>query len=506
MRPSAIAAAVAAACSLLALEAGGESATTAARVVAEMDLFSAADSAAYACFRTMSMVQTAASLHVFVEARRGNCIDQPSGGTDVLTRRSTDHGRSFSPARRLLGDARGSAVYRNPYATFDESSSRLLLNFVNTTNCSRTDPCFGRWTSLQMHSDTDGTGAWSSPTSVRWQSPTAGQQLRGDGSLMGPGHGVQLQHGAHKGRLVMCGSDSFRKNNTGMQGSLISVSDDAGKHWRPAALLPGASECQVIELSEGKLVFNGRGSRPGTGRDRGLGTPRVQAFSTSGGENWSTPTMIAGIAGPGAAGGLAYAASSDALWMSNPDTADGDYRANVSLSASLDSGVTWNKELQVYDGPSSYSVLSSLSRDERTGNGGGTALLGLLYERCNISEADPGPAPWHQCWWGRKRQSERVSFALIETTSSGSGSGSGSSSSGGGGGGGGGCGWSRGDANALGRPLCGQCDRARNSRCSGLDLELCRRVDRFNGLGCVCGARLWAATQLAMGEVRCGWI
>ena len=99
-----------------------------------------------------------------------------------------------SPARRILGDGAGSGVYRNPYATFDARSGQLLLNFVNTTNCSRTDPCFGRWTSLQMHSDTDGVGAWSSPTSVRWQSPTAGQQLRGDGSLMGPGHGVQLQH------------------------------------------------------------------------------------------------------------------------------------------------------------------------------------------------------------------------------------------------------------------------------------------------------------------------
>ena len=58
--------------------------------------------------------------------------------------RSTDGGHSFSSATRLLGDGRSTTVYRNPYATFDENSGRLLLTFVNTTNCSRTDACFDR--------------------------------------------------------------------------------------------------------------------------------------------------------------------------------------------------------------------------------------------------------------------------------------------------------------------------------------------------------------------------
>ncbi len=417
--PATVVALAASACAASDSSAGPDSidSPAAPRVVAELDLFSSSDSGVYACFRTMSMVQTTGglqggSLHVFVEARRGNCIDQPSQGTDVLTRRSTDGGRSFSQTTRLLGDGRSTTVYRNPYATFDEDSGRLLLTFVNTTNCSRTDPCFDRWTSLQMHSDTDGAGtsAWSNPTPVQWQSPATGhQRLRGDGCLMGPGHGIQLQHGTHRGRLLMCGSDTFR--TAGTQGSLISVSDDGGTHWRPVALLSGASECQVVEDDEGRLVFNGRGSRRGAGRYEALGTPRVQAFSSDGGDSWSSPELIAGIAAPGAAGGLAHADGSKALWMSNPDTPDGDYRANVSLSASFNGGARWRNVLQVYSGPSSYSVLSALPR---RGNSL-SPLLGLLYERCNISEADPGPAPWHQCWWGRKRQSERVTFALIDS-------------------------------------------------------------------------------------------
>jgi hypothetical protein len=387
-----------------------------ARVTSEQDLFSSKDTSIYTCFRTMSIVQTDLSLHVFVEARRGNCIDQPSGGTDVLTRRSTDRGRSFSVARRLVGDGKGSScVYRNPYATYDKLTRRLILNFVNTTNCSRTDRCFSRWNSKQMHSDTDGD-TWTAPTDVNWNiSVNSTSSLRAEGCLMGPGHGIQLNHQqsnpSQQGWLLMCGSSTFQGNQA-KPGSIVSISRDGGNRWQPTALILSANECSIVETSDGTLVFNGRGR---FGHMAELGTPRIQAISTSGGLTWSSPKPIAGIKGPGAAGGLAFtrANSLGILWMSNPDTADQNFRANISLSTSLDDGQNWVDVLRVYTGPSSYSVLSPLTNDSDTTKS--VTELGLLFERCNASEADPGPAPWHQCWWGRKRSSERVSFAVIET-------------------------------------------------------------------------------------------
>jgi hypothetical protein len=95
-------------------------------------------------------------------------------------------------------------------------------------------------------------------------------------------------------------------------------------------------------------------------------------------------------------------------WLSNPSNADVEERQNMSLSSSADAGQHWAHKRAVYPGPSSYSVLEVLPG----------ARLALLFERCNASDADPGPAPWHQCWWGRRHPSERVSFATFDVSSS----------------------------------------------------------------------------------------
>ena len=76
--------------------------------VREMDLFDASMhkspwNTTYSCFRVPSSVQSfkTGTLFVFVEARIGNCEDQAP--KDIVSRRSTDGGASWSPLELLAG-------------------------------------------------------------------------------------------------------------------------------------------------------------------------------------------------------------------------------------------------------------------------------------------------------------------------------------------------------------------------------------------------------------------
>ncbi len=115
----------------------------------------------------------------------------------------------------------------------------------------------------------------------------------------GPGIGIQLQQGPHRGRLVIpCdhsfpGTDRAGGGPADEGGSHIIYSDDHGQTWKLGGTVrPQMNESQVVELSDGKggLLINMRTTSK-TNR-------RAQSISRDGGQTWTVPDYPAELVEP----------------------------------------------------------------------------------------------------------------------------------------------------------------------------------------------------------------
>ncbi|HEY1066207.1 MAG TPA: sialidase family protein, partial [Pirellulales bacterium] len=216
-------------------------------------------------------------------------------------------------------------------------------------------------------SSPDSGATWTKPKEITAQTkdPAWGWYATG------PGVGVQLEHGPHAGRLVIpCDhSYDFTDRPTAPAkgwGSHVIYSDDHGATWRLGGVVrPNANECQVAEISQGRLVLD---MRSYTGRKR-----RLQSISRDGGETWSEPQDAPELIEPVCQASLLAVKSPDAnrpplLLFANP--ADEQKRKNLTLRVSADEGKTWPHALTLHAGPAAYCCLTNL----------GDGWIGCLYE------------------------------------------------------------------------------------------------------------------------------
>ncbi len=100
---------------------------------------------------------------------------------------------------------------------------------------------------------------------------------------------------------------------------------------------------------------------------------RLYAFSSDGGESWTSTGEFKDLVEPICQGSMVSVTDrrgrpSRTLLFSNPSHSRN--RVNMSLSVSHDDGRSWSRLLTVDEGPSAYSDLVMLGTDE----------AGLLYE------------------------------------------------------------------------------------------------------------------------------
>ena len=258
----------------------------------------------YRSFRLPTAVVTdKGSVLVFVEARPGG---SDLAHQDIVMRRSADGGRSWEPMRIVA--EHGDHHVMTGAAVQDRETGRIFLHY-------RYDPAKlgmsalkagkletgseGKWVDRQfvIHSDDDGL-SWSEPR----DSTAAVKPPRAERGGASPSCGIQLRRGPHKGRLVIPyhwqwnwaqhGSDD---GTTEMRGCAI-YSDDHGKTWqrgkltpKPDAMLTGVAEPQMVELTDGRILMNGRNQSLRDKRNviwRGKGR-RLISTSEDGGETWS---------------------------------------------------------------------------------------------------------------------------------------------------------------------------------------------------------------------------
>ena len=287
------------------------------------------------------------------EGRKDSWND--SGNIDLLAKRSTDQGLTWS-AQQVIWDDGGNTC-GNPCVVADRETGTITL--LSTWN--RGDDHEGNIIArtskdgrrvFVMQSTDDGT-TWSKPREI------TAEVKKPDWTwyATGPGSGIQIEHGPDKGRLVIpC--DHIEAESKHYYSHVI-YSDDHGITWKLGGTTPQhqVNECEVVELTGGKLMLNMRNYERSQ-------RSRQTAISGDGGLTWHDPSHDPALIEP-----ICQAAIERYRWplgdkpgvilFSNP--ANTAARVNMTVRASFDDGKSWPVSTVLFPGPSGYSDLAVLS-------------------------------------------------------------------------------------------------------------------------------------------------
>ncbi len=307
----------------------------------------------YSTFRIPALLTAAnGDLLAFCEGRRDSQSDR--GKIDLLLRRSADSGLTWTEPQVVWAD--GENTCGNPSPVLDPASGDVVL--LATWNLG-TDA--EKAIIAQESEDTrrvfllrsrDHGAAWSAAEEITDEVKIPGWTWY----ATGPGAGIALERGPHKGRLVI---PCDHIEGEGRYSHAI-LSDDGGRTWRLGGRIgPGVNECEVVERADGRLLMNMRNHLR-------TETHRKLSFSGDGGETWSEavsdpvliePVCQAGIRRirppqDGRPGVIAF--SNPACSFHGPDKG----RRNMTLRLSYDEARTWPVALVLHPGLAAYSDLA----------------------------------------------------------------------------------------------------------------------------------------------------
>jgi sialidase-1 len=321
------------------------------------------------------LVTKAGTVLAFAEGRE-RPTDQAEN--DIVFKRSTDGGKTWTALKVIHED--GAHSLNNPTVVQDEASGRIFLMYQRIpahlkehskeTATGLDGPDIYR--NLLVTSDDDGQ-TWSKPVDV---TATTKRPQRATTVASGPGIGIQLSRGAHKGRIII----PFNEGPFWLWQNFAVYSDDGGKSWKygedvPNALVPDPkhgqrsqiNEVQVVEMNDGSVRLNSR-------QFYGAKVRRT-SVSTDGGQTWSPVAELPDLRDPSCMAGTIRYSFDDAvgkgrLIHTGPDSLKRDH-GTVYLST--DDGATWPVKRELYAGSFAYSVPTRLADGQ----------VGCLFEADN---------------------------------------------------------------------------------------------------------------------------
>lgn len=317
----------------------------------------------YPAIRIPSLVTTNdGTLLAFAEGRQGG----DHSDNDMIMKRSTDNGSAWSDV--VLMNDQGKLSLNNPQAVVLDSGRVLLMYQRSKLGEHNASDGYGpdSYFTFVQTSDDDGQ-TWSAPHDVSKQ---VKREKNVTSVAAGPGIGIILRNGSHKGRIIM----PFNQGPYNDWRVYAAYSDDDGQTWNIGDVAPGdgkghANEVQMVELADGRVMLNARTQGKGSTKHRKV------AVSDDGGQTWSKlqidqtliePTCQASI--------LRYSWPSEGksrILFANP--ASQTKRENGVLRVSYDEGQTWPDQTNIYAGGFAYSCLTRM-QDGR---------IGVLLERDN---------------------------------------------------------------------------------------------------------------------------
>jgi sialidase-1 len=340
----------------------------------------------YKLYRIPGIVVTAkGTVLAYAEARKSDRGDWNT--IDLVMRRSTDGGRTWSPSRKIA-HVEGSKG-KNPVALAQKLATPGDVTYNNPVAIPTRDGlvhfvfCLEYMRAFHMRSEDDGM-TWSKPVEITRTFDGFRPEYEWKVLATGPGHGIELSNG----RLLI---PVWLSTGTGGHAHRPSVtstiySDDGGKTWRRGeiAILNTTeyvhpNETAAIQLADGTVMLNAR--------SESKANRRLITRSKDGATGWSTPRFDDALLEPICMAGLVrYSTATrtggrNRILFSNPhnlERRDGKSepgtprdRRNVSVQMSYDEGKTWPVRKAIEPGWSGYSDLA------RTLDG----IVLLLYER-----------------------------------------------------------------------------------------------------------------------------
>ncbi len=308
----------------------------------------------------------------------GRAVASDQAENDIILKRSTDGGRSWGKLQLLHDDGKHSL--NNPTAVVEQESGRVFLMYQripghlkeHSKNTATGYDGTNIYRNLLLWSDDDGL-TWSKPLDV---TRTTKRATNATTIASGPGIGIQLTRGPHKGRLII----PFNEGPYSQWNNFAVFSDDRGATWRfgenvPGAFLPDAkigqrsqiNEVQMVELSDGSVRLN---SRQFAGAK-----VRKTSVSKDGGLTWSPVTDVPELRDPSCNASILRYSFDDAtgqglVLYSGPDSTKRD---NGTIHLSRDDGATWPARRVLWPGSFAYSVLTRLT----------DGTVGCLFETDN---------------------------------------------------------------------------------------------------------------------------
>jgi sialidase-1 len=331
----------------------------------------------YHTYRIPSVLTTTSGIILAFAEGRASKSDHAEN--DIVLKRSLDGGNVWSKLEVIAED--GENCLNNPTAVQIRKTGRIILmyqRYFKDFDEHGAEPGYVGEKVCRtyiIYSDDDGV-TWSESKEI---TRNVKREKVVTSTATGPGVGIQIVNGKHKGRIIM----PFNQGPYGNWKVYMAYSDDLGESWEYGEVAPENSkglgnEVQVVELQNGSLMLN---SRSAYGNKL-----RKSALSHDGGETWSGLIDENELIEPQCMGSILRFSFVDRgnknrILFSNPASKDKRELGTVRLS--YDEGITWPVSKIIYTGFFAYSCLTKINDD----------TIGLLYEKDNY---------------------EKITFAIIE--------------------------------------------------------------------------------------------
>lgn len=320
----------------------------------------------YHTYRIPALAVTAeGTLVTIVEGRRDQAHDPGQGHIDLVYKRSTDGGRTWSKLKMLHQPPEGSGA-SNPTTVLERHTGRLLVffNVWMAGRGSRTSQAGERHNQVWVrHSDDEGQ-SWSDPRDITAEARDV-ENWRA--VVLGPGTGADLGDGRLAVPAYAHAAEEIR--------SFAILSDDGGATFhRGQRIGVPSGECQIIRLDDDRLLMDTRQRE---------GEYRWILISDDGGRTWSEP-YPGTQAVPVNTSVVRLPAADDPtrsrLVWSGPR---GPGRNNLVIRISEDGGHSFPHERPVAESRAAYSNMALLPEGE----------IGLVWERGQAENVPGGTVP-----------------------------------------------------------------------------------------------------------------
>ena len=332
-----------------------------------------AERGGYKLYRIPGIVVTRkGTVLAYAEARRQTGGDWDS--IDIVMRRSTDGGSTFSPPRVVARVA--GKVERSPVAVERKQGEPSDVTFSNPVAIADRNGtvhflfCLEYMRVFYMRSSDDGE-TFTPPTEITAAFDAFRPEYSWRVAATGPGHGIQLSNG----RLLVPVWLSLGTGGNGHHPSVSATvySDDHGATWHRGEIavlntpqFPDPNETTAAQLADGRVMLNVR--------TEARENRRTIVTSRDGATHWSPPRLQPDLPDPVCFASILRLSTrkiggTNRLLFSNPENltrADGHEtvgkdRKNLTIHLSYDEGETWTVKRTVEAGIAGYSDLAVLA-------------------------------------------------------------------------------------------------------------------------------------------------